>query len=82
MPRGRALGHHLLNPLLSSTLKHIIQGLADEIHELGLKIGIYEDYGTHTCGGYPGSRVSGLGGLTRKISRLRILIFRCFQAEL
>jgi len=33
-----------------------VKGLADEIHDLGLKIGIYEDYGTHTCGGYPGSR--------------------------
>ncbi|KAF9050343.1 glycoside hydrolase superfamily [Panaeolus papilionaceus] len=32
-----------------------IKGLAKRIHDLGLKIGIYSDAGTHTCGGYPGS---------------------------
>lgn len=26
-----------------------------EVHKKGLKLGIYEDYGTKTCGGYPGS---------------------------
>lgn len=26
-----------------------------QVHSLGLKLGIYEDFGTHTCGGYPGS---------------------------
>ena len=25
------------------------------MHERGLQLGIYEDYGTQTCGGYPGS---------------------------
>ena len=25
-----------------------------QIHDLGLKFGIYEDYGNYTCGGYPG----------------------------
>ena len=25
-----------------------------QIHGLGLKFGIYEDYGNYTCGGYPG----------------------------
>jgi hypothetical protein len=25
-----------------------------QIHSLGLKFGIYEDYGNYTCGGYPG----------------------------
>lgn len=25
-----------------------------QIHSKGLKFGIYEDYGTHTCAGYPG----------------------------
>jgi len=29
--------------------------LADYMHNKGLKLGIYEDYGTKTCGGYPGS---------------------------
>jgi len=32
-----------------------INGLADEIHGLGLKIGIYSDAGTNTCAGFPGS---------------------------
>lgn len=26
-----------------------------KVHSLGLKFGIYEDLGTQTCGGYPGS---------------------------
>lgn len=26
-----------------------------QIHSKGLKFGIYEDYGTKTCAGYPGS---------------------------
>ena len=26
-----------------------------QIHKKGLKLGIYLDYGTKTCGGYPGS---------------------------
>lgn len=32
-----------------------IRALADYVHSRGLKFGIYEDYGTLTCGGYPGS---------------------------
>ncbi|XP_072040656.1 alpha-N-acetylgalactosaminidase-like isoform X15 [Amphiura filiformis] len=32
-----------------------IKGLADYMHKKGLKLGIYLDYGTKTCGGYPGS---------------------------
>lgn len=35
-----------------------IRPLADYIHNLGLKFGIYLDYGTKTCAGYPGSRDS------------------------
>jgi hypothetical protein len=31
-----------------------IRALADYVHSRGLKFGIYEDYGTLTCGGYPG----------------------------
>ena len=31
-----------------------IRALADYVHSLGLKFGIYEDYGTATCEGYPG----------------------------
>lgn len=26
-----------------------------QVHQLGLKFGIYEDFGTETCEGYPGS---------------------------
>ncbi|CAD6187009.1 unnamed protein product [Caenorhabditis auriculariae] len=32
-----------------------MQALAQYTHTRGLKFGIYEDYGTLTCGGYPGS---------------------------
>ena len=32
-----------------------IKALAEYCHKLGLKFGIYEDYGTETCAGYPGS---------------------------
>ncbi|GAB0086239.1 Alpha-galactosidase [Sergentomyia squamirostris] len=31
-----------------------MKALADYIHGKGLKFGIYEDYGTKTCAGYPG----------------------------
>lgn len=33
-----------------------IKALADYVHSKGLKLGIYEDFGTKTCGGYPGSK--------------------------
>jgi alpha-galactosidase len=32
-----------------------ISGLADKVHSLGLKLGIYSDAGTSTCAGYAGS---------------------------
>jgi len=35
---------------------HGIKGLADYIHSRDLKLGIYEDFGSLTCGGYPGSQ--------------------------
>lgn len=31
-----------------------IKALADYVHGKGLKFGLYEDYGTKTCAGYPG----------------------------
>lgn len=34
---------------------HGIPALAEYIHSKGLKLGIYADYGTKTCAGYPGS---------------------------
>lgn len=32
-----------------------IHKLARYMHDRGLKLGIYGDMGTHTCGGYPGT---------------------------
>ncbi|KAK6176934.1 hypothetical protein SNE40_015137 [Patella caerulea] len=32
-----------------------MKALADYVHGKGLKLGIYEDFGHYTCGGYPGS---------------------------
>lgn len=32
-----------------------IPKLARYMHDRGLKLGIYGDMGTHTCGGYPGT---------------------------
>ncbi|XP_025088512.1 alpha-N-acetylgalactosaminidase-like isoform X2 [Pomacea canaliculata] len=32
-----------------------IKALSDYVHSKGLKLGIYEDFGTYTCAGYPGS---------------------------
>jgi len=32
-----------------------MKSLADYVHSLGLKFGLYSDAGTHTCGGRPGS---------------------------
>jgi len=31
-----------------------VKALGDYLHKLGLKFGLYEDYGNFTCGGYPG----------------------------
>ncbi|XP_062610228.1 alpha-N-acetylgalactosaminidase-like [Saccostrea cucullata] len=33
-----------------------MKALGDYIHSKGLKFGIYEDFGTETCGGFPGSK--------------------------
>jgi alpha-N-acetylgalactosaminidase len=32
----------------------LIQYLYLQVHSLGLKFGIYEDFGNYTCAGYPG----------------------------
>lgn len=34
---------------------HGMKYLADYVHSKGLKLGIYEDFGTKTCAGFPGS---------------------------
>jgi len=43
--------------LVTDTVKfpHGMKWLGDYLHGKGLKFGIYEDAGTYTCGGYPGS---------------------------
>jgi hypothetical protein len=46
------LSEHLPDP---DRFPSDIKALVDYAHSKGLKIGIYEDYGTKTCGGYPGS---------------------------
>ncbi|KAJ8290916.1 hypothetical protein GJAV_G00019160 [Gymnothorax javanicus] len=37
-----------------------IPKLARYVHERGLKLGIYGDMGTHTCGGYPGTTLDAI----------------------
>jgi hypothetical protein len=39
----------------STRFPHGIKWLSDYAHSKGIKLGIYNDYGTETCGGYPGS---------------------------
>ena len=41
---------------------HGMKPIADAVHALGLKFGIYEDSGYMTCGGYAGSGVPNGGG--------------------
>jgi alpha-galactosidase len=38
-----------------ATFPQGIKAVADYVHSLGLKLGIYEDAGTATCAGFPGS---------------------------
>jgi hypothetical protein len=40
----------------STRFPHGMKALGDYIHGKGLKFGIYEDIGTKTCAGYPGSQ--------------------------
>ncbi|KAI8633669.1 glycoside hydrolase family 27 protein [Xylariaceae sp. FL1651] len=40
----------------SSKFPNGIKAVADQIHGMGLKFGLYGDAGTMTCGGYPGSQ--------------------------
>lgn len=39
----------------STKFPHGMKAVADYVHARGLKLGIYEDVGTKTCAGYPGS---------------------------
>ncbi len=45
-------GHLRADP---AKFPHGMKALADYVHARGLKLGIYEDVGTKTCAGYPGS---------------------------
>ena len=45
-------GHLQADPV---KFPHGIKAVADYVHARGLKLGIYEDVGTKTCAGYPGS---------------------------
>jgi len=47
-----ASGNLVANP---STFPDGIAAVANYVHSLGLKLGIYEDAGTATCAGFPGS---------------------------
>ncbi|MFR0359212.1 glycoside hydrolase family 27 protein [Streptomyces sediminimaris] len=53
MTRNRDSGGHLVPD--PAKFPDGIKGTADYVHSLGLKLGIYEDAGTATCAGYPGS---------------------------
>ncbi|KAI0318865.1 glycoside hydrolase superfamily, partial [Amylostereum chailletii] len=39
----------------ATTFPDGIKGVADQVHSLGLKLGIYSDAGSTTCAGFPGS---------------------------
>ncbi|GAB3797043.1 hypothetical protein GCM10028798_07690 [Humibacter antri] len=47
-----ASGTLVANP---TTFPDGMKYIGDKLHAMGLKFGIYEDSGTYTCGGYPGS---------------------------
>ncbi|HYW34142.1 MAG TPA: ricin-type beta-trefoil lectin domain protein [Balneolaceae bacterium] len=52
---------------LQPNSKRFPQGIApvaDSVHAMGLKFGIYEDAGSKTCGGYAGSGAQKAGGKT------------------
>jgi alpha-galactosidase len=51
-PQRAADGQLQPNPV---TFPRGITAVADYVHSLGLKLGIYEDAGTATCAGFPGS---------------------------
>jgi len=51
--RRGASGEVVADPAL---FPHGIKPVADHIHKLGLKLGIYTSRGDTTCAGHPGSR--------------------------
>ncbi|KAH8890710.1 glycoside hydrolase [Thozetella sp. PMI_491] len=52
MKQRNSTGHLVPDP---TKFPRGIDGLAKEIHGMGLKLGLYGDAGTLTCAGYPGS---------------------------
>ncbi|KAM0255385.1 hypothetical protein ACHAQJ_005827 [Trichoderma viride] len=52
MKSGRVDGHIAPN---TTRFPDGIDGLADKVHDMGLKLGIYSTAGTATCAGYPAS---------------------------
>ncbi|KAJ8468688.1 hypothetical protein ONZ51_g9486 [Trametes cubensis] len=52
MQRDPSTGRIVPDP---SKFPNGISGVADQVHALGLKFGIYSDAGTATCAGFPGS---------------------------
>jgi hypothetical protein len=53
MTHARDAGGHLVPD--PAKFPDGIKGTADYVHSLGLELGIYEDAGSATCAGYPGS---------------------------
>uniref|UniRef100_A0A1I7X7J5 Alpha-galactosidase n=1 Tax=Heterorhabditis bacteriophora TaxID=37862 RepID=A0A1I7X7J5_HETBA len=51
-----------------------MRSLARYMHDKGLKFGIYEDYGTKTCAGFPGSYGYVKVGMITLLYLLRILV--------
>ncbi|WP_370071621.1 NEW3 domain-containing protein [Streptacidiphilus sp. MAP5-3] len=51
-PNRDAKGNLVANP---TEFPHGMAYIGQQLHKLGLKFGIYEDAGTQTCGGFPGS---------------------------
>jgi alpha-galactosidase len=52
MKNRNSTGHLVADP---AKFPKGIDGLAKEVHDMGLKLGLYGDAGTLTCAGYPGS---------------------------
>ena len=52
-PHRDAQGNILADPI---RFPSGIKALAEYVHSKGLKLGVYSDAGSHTCGGRPGSR--------------------------
>ncbi|XP_007939977.1 alpha-N-acetylgalactosaminidase [Orycteropus afer afer] len=64
---------------------HGIAYLADYVHSLGLKLGIYEDLGNYTCMGYPGTTLDRVVQDARTFARWKVDMLKldgCFSTPL